>query len=138
MNRATWTVQTLLSALFLFGGTAKLTMPLDEIAAHTGLPVFLILFASLAEVAGGLGLILPGLFRIKVGLTPLAAAGLTVIMAVAVGLGLQAGDVAAVVFPLVTGLLTATVTYIRGFVLPHGRPACRRVSRQARPQAVAA
>jgi hypothetical protein len=122
VNRALWTLQALVSFLFLFGGSAKLAMPMDELAAQTGLPSFLLLFVSVAEVAGGLGLILPGLLRIKVGLTPLAAAGLTLIMVGAVVLGLMSGDVVATLFPLVTGLLTATIAYIRYLVLPHGRP----------------
>lgn len=130
-NRATWTVQTLTSALFLFAGASKLFMPLDEIAVEVGVPAALLLFISLAEVAGGLGLILPGLLRIKVGLTPLAAAGLTVIMVGAVVMSVQMGAGAGALFPLVTGLLTAAIAYVRGFVQPHRRRASRRALVQA-------
>ena len=66
MNRALWIVQTLLAALFIFGGCAKLAMPIDELSAAAGLPGLFLQFISLAEVLGGLGLILPGLLRIQV------------------------------------------------------------------------
>src|SRR6266536_39236 len=80
MNRALWIVQGLLAPLFLFAGGAKLAMPLDELAAQTGLPGPFIVFISVAELLGAIGLILPGLLRIRPGLTPLAAAGLVIIM----------------------------------------------------------
>src|SRR4026209_1938379 len=80
MNRALWIVQGLLSALFLFGGVTKFAMPLDEMAAMTGLPGPFILFIGACEVLGAIGLILPRALRIMPGLTPLAAAGLVVIM----------------------------------------------------------
>jgi len=44
-------------------------MPLDELVAQTGLPGGLIQFVSVAEVLGALGLILPGLLRIRLTLT---------------------------------------------------------------------
>ena len=132
MNRALWIVQGLLSALFMFGGVAKLTMPMDEMAAMIGLPAGLLLFVSLAEVAGGLGLILPGLLRIQTGLTPLAAAGLVVIMIGATALtaaGVGGGDASGAIFPAVTGILAAFVAYGRLYVAPfrlRARAAARR------------
>ena len=80
MNRALWIVQGLLSALFLFGGVAKLTMPLDEMEQMTGLPAAFLVFISVCEILGSIGLIVPSVTRIRPGLTPLAAAGLVVIM----------------------------------------------------------
>ena len=46
-------------------------------------------FIGVAEVLGAIGLILPGVLRIRPGLTPLAAAGLVIIMigATVIGLG---------------------------------------------------
>ncbi len=128
MNRALWIVQGLLGFLFIFGGCAKLAMPIDELAAQVPVPALLIQFISLAEVLGGLGLILPGLLRIRTGLTPLAAAGLTLIMVGAVVLGLMSGDVVASLFPLVTGLVSALVAYSRWIVVPHGQAARRRLA----------
>jgi hypothetical protein len=121
MNRALWIVQGLLSALFLFAGGVKFALPLEEMAAQSGLPGPFILFIGVAEVLGGLGLILPGITRIRPGLTPLAAAGLAVIMAGATGLGLAGGDIAAAAFPLVVGLLAAFVAHGRRTVAPRRR-----------------
>ena len=118
MNRALWVVQGLLSALFLFGGASKLTMPLDEIAAMVGVSVSLIVFISVMEILGGLGLLLPGLLRIRTGLTPLAAAGLAIIMAGAVVIGIGMGDPVGIAIPLVVGLLAAFVAYGRWRVVP--------------------
>jgi hypothetical protein len=122
MNRALWIVQWLLAPLFLFAGGAKLAMPLDELA-QSGLPGPLLLLVAVAEVLGALGLILPGLTGIRPGLTPLAAAGLVVIMIGATALtaaGVGGGDAAAALFPLAVGLLCAFVAYGRR------QPAARR------------
>ncbi|MCC7370356.1 MAG: DoxX family protein [Chloroflexi bacterium] len=128
VNIALWTLQVLVGALFIFGGSAKLAMPLDELLAQMpiALPGLLMQFISVAEVVGGLGLILPGLVRIRVGLTALAAAALTIIMVGAVVVCSLSGDVLAPLFPLVTGLLTATIAYGRWQLRPLGRPARRR------------
>src|SRR4051812_5941770 len=116
MNRALWTVQGLLAALFLFAGGVKLAMPLDEMVAQSGLPGPFILFIGIAEVLGALGLILPSLTRIRPGLTPLAAYGLVVIMigaTVLTAAGVGGGDPMTALFPLVVGILTAFVAYGR-------------------------
>src|ERR671937_74365 len=99
MNRALWTVQGMLAALFLFAGGAKLAMPLDELAAQTGLPGLFIQFIAVAEVLGALGLILPGLLRVRPGLTPLAAAGLVIIMIGATVLTISSSGVAPALIP---------------------------------------
>src|SRR4051794_29444819 len=99
MNVALWIVQVLLAALFLFGGVVKLTMPLDEVAAMMGVPGLFIQFVSVMELLGAFGLVLPGLLRIKTGLTPLAAACLTFLMLGAVVLGLRMGDPAGASMP---------------------------------------
>ena len=56
-------------------------------------------------------MILPGLLRIRPGLTPPAAAGLVVIMSGATVLTPAVGEVALVLIPLVVGLLSAFVAY---------------------------
>jgi hypothetical protein len=80
-NRVLWTIQVLLAALFLFAGGFKLAVPGDQLAAAApGMSVPFLRFIGTMEVLGALGLLLPGLFRIKQFLTPLAASGLVVIM----------------------------------------------------------
>src|SRR3989442_5292190 len=79
MTYALWIVQGLLAALFLFAGGAKLVLPLDQMTGPVALPGWFLRFLGVAEVLGALGLILPGLLRIRPGRTPLAAAGQAII-----------------------------------------------------------
>jgi len=71
------------------------------------------------EVLGALGLILPGLLRIRPGLTPLAAAGLVIIMIGATVLTFAADGFAMALPPLVVGILAAFVAYGRWRLAPH-------------------
>jgi uncharacterized membrane protein YphA (DoxX/SURF4 family) len=80
MTRALWIIQILLALLFLFAGGSKLAMPAAQLTGQTPLPALFLRFIGVAEIAGALGLILPGALRIRPGLTPLAAACLTIIM----------------------------------------------------------
>ncbi|HVQ38421.1 MAG TPA: DoxX family protein, partial [Pyrinomonadaceae bacterium] len=85
MNIALWILQVLLALMFLFAGGMKLVIPPDVMAKmgspnQVQLPGLLIRLIGVFEVLGGLGLILPGLLRIKRGLTPAAAIGLVIIM----------------------------------------------------------
>jgi hypothetical protein len=106
-----WIIQVLLALLFLFAGVMKLIMPAEALSKGTSLPVLFLRFIGLAEVLGALGLILPGLFRIQRGLTPLAAAGLVIIMIGATVVNLSGHQMVAAVITLVTGLLSAFVAY---------------------------
>ena len=83
MNVALWIVQALLALLFLFAGGMKLVMPIEELTKQMplALPGWFIRFIGVVEVLGALGLILPWLTGIRPGLTPLAAAGLVILMA---------------------------------------------------------
>jgi uncharacterized membrane protein YphA (DoxX/SURF4 family) len=119
MNVALWIVQVLLALLFLFAGAMKLVLPIAEMTKQTPLPGLFLRFLGVAEVLGALGLILPGLLRIRPGLTPLAAAGLVIIMIGATVLTLASGGVAAALMPLATGLLSAFVAYGRWRLAPH-------------------
>jgi hypothetical protein len=112
-NVLLWIVQGLLALLFLFAGGVKLVMPLDELAKQTPLPGLFMKFIAVAEVLGAVGLILPELLGIRPGLTPLAAAGLLIIMIGATWVTLAGGSVAMAVTPAVTGCLLAFVAYGR-------------------------
>lgn len=127
MTYVLWILQVLLALLFLFAGGTKLVIPPDVLASmgspnQIQLPGLFVRFIGVAEVLGALGLILPGLLRIKPWLTPLAAAGLVVIMIGATALTVAADGVAAGVVPLVAGLLAAFVAYGRWRLAPLGRP----------------
>ena len=113
MTYAVLIVQGLLAALFLFAGGMKLVLPLEKLTGSIPLPGLLLRFIGVAEVLGALGLILPGLLRIRPGLTPLAAVGLVIIMIGATVVTLMTGQVAPALIPLVLGLLAAFVAYGR-------------------------
>jgi len=117
---ALWIVQVLLALLFLFGGGLKLVMPVEEMIKQmpVSLPGGFLRFIGVAELLGGLGLILPALLRIRPGLTPLAAAGLVIIMAGATAVTLLGGDVLTALMPFAVGLLAAFVAYGRWRLAP--------------------
>ena len=117
-NVVLWIVQGLLALLFLFTGGLKLAMPVDVLAAQSHLPGPFMKFIATCEVLGALGLILPGLFRIRPGLTPLAAAGLVIIMIGAVVSTLVQGLVGTAILSAVVGLLAAYVAYGRWRLAP--------------------
>jgi hypothetical protein len=113
MTYALWIVQVLLALTFLWAGGVKLVLPLEQLKGPIELPAAFIRFLGVAEVLGALGLILPGLLRIRPGLTPLAAAGLLIIMLGATAFGVVVRDVAMTLIPLVIGLLCAFVAWGR-------------------------
>jgi hypothetical protein len=119
MTYALWVVQGLLAALFLFAGGMKLVLQLEELTGPVSLPGPFIRFIGVAEVLGALGLLLPGLLGIRPGLTPLAAAGLVIIMIGATVITLASGDVASALIPVAVGLLAAFVVYGRWRPTPH-------------------
>jgi hypothetical protein len=121
MTCALWIVQGLLALTFLFAGGTKRILPIEEMTKDVALPGLFLRLLGMAEVLGAIGLILPGLLRIRPGLTPLAAAGLVVIMIGATVTNLASGDVAMAPIPLVVGLLAAFVAYGRWRLAPlHG------------------
>ena len=118
MNIVLWIIQILLALLFLFAGGTKLFMSeaaLTQMAPPNSivLPILLLRFIGLCEVLGALGLILPGITRIRRGLTPLAACGLIIIMIGAVVTTVMGLGAAAAITPLVAGVLCAVVAYGR-------------------------
>jgi len=118
MNIVLWIIQILLTLLFLFAGGTKLFMSeaaLKQMAPPNSivLPILLLRFIGLCEVLGALGLILPGITRIRRGLTPLAACGLLIIMIGAVVISVMGLGAAAAITPLVAGVLCAVVAYGR-------------------------
>jgi hypothetical protein len=68
-------------------------------------------FVGVCEIAGALGLVLPGIFRFRASLTPLAAAGLLIIMIGATIVTIATGQIAAACVPFVVGLLLSFVAY---------------------------
>src|SRR5919199_1496168 len=103
---ALWTIQGLLAMIFLFAGGMKLAMSTEELAAAMTLPlpILFVRFIGVCEVLGALGLVLPGIFRIRTDLTPLAAKGLVLLMIGAVTITLATMDASMAILPLVVGI----------------------------------
>ncbi len=84
MNIALWIVQGLLALAFLLAGSMKAFAPLNTVrknmswANDVGVPF--VRFIGVAELLGGIGLILPAITGIQSWLTIAAALGLVVVM----------------------------------------------------------
>jgi DoxX-like family len=114
-----WTVQVLVAALFLMAGGVKLVMSAEQLQqGPIALPVPFVRFIGVAEVVGAFGLLLPGIFRIKTILTPVAALGLISIMGGAVTISFIEGGAAMASFPFVVGLLLTFIAYGRFRLAP--------------------
>src|SRR5215510_14595517 len=101
MTYILWTIQGLLALLFLWAGGMKLVLPIEAMTEQMPLPGLFLLFIGVAEVIGAFGLILSGPLHRQPVLTPLAAAGLVLIMTGATVLTLASGAVLMALFPLV-------------------------------------
>jgi uncharacterized membrane protein YphA (DoxX/SURF4 family) len=125
MTYLLWILQVLLALLFLFAGGTKLVLSAEAMAAmgspnQVVLPILFLRFIGLCEVLGALGLILPGLLRIRPNLTPLAAAGLTIILIGATVVTLAGDGAKMAIGPFVFAILTAFVAYGRWKLAPLG------------------
>jgi len=114
-----WIIQALLSLLFLFAGVMKFLIPVAEMnrQAPVVLPGWFLHFIGACEILGAFGLILPVLLRIKPGLTPLAAVGLSMITLGATIITLKA-SISMALFPLIVCLLSLLVAYGRWRLAP--------------------
>jgi len=117
-NIGLWVAQALLAAMFLMAGATKLMSGSAELVAMgmgwaENAPYLLIKFIGLAEIAGGLGLILPAATRIMPQLTKLAATGLCIIMVLAAGVHIVRGEFEVVPVNVVLLALAALVVWGR-------------------------
>lgn len=119
MNTVLWVCQGLLAALFLSAGGMKLVMPLEAMAGPVALPGLFLRGLGVVEVLGAVGLILPGLLRIRPGLTPLAAAGLVIIMMGATVISAFGTGAASAIVPLIVGMVAAAIAYGRRGLLTY-------------------
>jgi uncharacterized membrane protein YphA (DoxX/SURF4 family) len=123
LTAALWTAQGLLAVVFLMAGSMKLALPTDALLASMPmpLPIPFVRFLGICEVLGSLGMVLPGLFRIRTELTPLAASGLVIVMTGATVITLAVGGGAAALVTLVIGALAGFVAYGRSKLAPQSR-----------------
>lgn len=95
-----WSAQIVLALIFGMAGVLKITMAPEAlssmgIAWAADVPVLLVRFIGIVELAGAIGVILPAFTRIRPMLTPLAAAGFATIQVLAIGFHATRGETAA-------------------------------------------
>jgi putative oxidoreductase len=112
-----WVAQILLALAFGSAGLFKATAPIGDVVAKlawaSALPPPLLRFIGASELAGAVGLVLPSLTRIKPGLTPLAAAGLVLVMMLAALFHVSRGEMSALSVNSTLGGLAAFVAWGR-------------------------
>ena len=114
-NTGLWIVQGLLAAMFLLAGVPKLVMSAAQMTAPGPIqvPVAFIRFIGVCEILGAIGMILPGITRIRPGLTPLGAGGLVIIMIGATVVNIVNGPAAVAILTVALGLMAAYVVWRR-------------------------
>lgn len=116
MHRTAWVLQVLLGIWFVAIGTIHLVVPEglpDPLTWTYDLPSAVHWIAGIAEIAGGLGLVLPAATRIAPRLTPLAASGLVAVMLPAAVWHATRGEVQSVVGNIVIAGLLVLVARVR-------------------------
>jgi len=116
LHIALWVVQVLLAVAFGMAGVMKTTTPIAVLAekmAWVSSAGGLVRFIGASELAAAIGLILPSATRIRPGLTPLAAAGLVLIMILAMPVHIARGEFSALPINLALGGLAAFVAWGR-------------------------
>ncbi|NYI80298.1 DoxX family protein [Nocardioides panzhihuensis] len=116
MNIALWIVAGLMAAIYLLSGFGKLFVPRERMAAMGDASRWVLDFRpstlkiiGALEILGVIGLILPALLDIAPILVPLAAYGLTLIMAGAVTVRIRRGETKAALVDATYLALTAFV-----------------------------
>lgn len=117
MNVVLWVMQAVLAALFAFVGVGKLVR--DKVRMREQLPWVedfsqrTVRIIGVAELLGAVGLVVPGATGIAPWLTPLAAAGLAVLMVLAALTHVRRKEPQVLPVVLALGLVAAFVAWQR-------------------------
>jgi uncharacterized membrane protein len=122
MNRALWIVQILLGVYFVAVGVMHFIVP-DGLPAQMSwmydLSTGLHAVSGIAEILGGLGLILPAITGIRTELVPLAATGLALVMVGAIIYHIDRSETQNILFNVVLIAGLGFVAYGRFRLHPH-------------------
>lgn len=126
MNSTLWVLQVASGAFFAGSGFGKVLLAdsvlyaeaPQAVAWYAAVPQTMIVFIGICEVLGGVGLILPALTRVKPKLTPLAGAGLALIMVLAAGFHIVRSEYEFVPINLILGGLAAFIAAGRFHLRP--------------------
>jgi uncharacterized membrane protein len=114
MNITLWILQILLGLYFITVGVTHFIIPPGLPAPMSwmyDLSPWLHWFSGTAEILGGFGLILPGIFRTRTPLVPLAAEGLALVMVGAVIYHVTRGEYQNIVMNLILIAVLAFIAY---------------------------
>lgn len=122
-----WLAQMLVALSLLAGACMKLFMPIARLAAMMPwmgqVPEWFMRGTGAIDLAGGLGIILPSLTRIKPGLTAAAAIGCALLMACAIVFHVSRGEAMATPFNFLVLGLSVFVLWGRWPRRPRSAPA---------------
>jgi len=123
MNIVLWVVQVLLGVAFLLTGVNH-AFRYDQIQTQQGMswvaavPQPLVTFIGFCEIFGAIGLVLPAVTGVWTWLTPLAALGLAIIMALAIGFHTRRNETSNIIGNAILLILALFVVYGRWMIVP--------------------
>lgn len=116
-NTLSWAAQIALAVVFTFAGGFKAFAPTGALLAKApdlaALPLPLVRFIGIAELAAAIGFVLPWLTRIAPKLTPIAALCVMPILAGAFVVDVRSGHVGSLGLVVVSSALAAFVVWAR-------------------------
>jgi hypothetical protein len=118
MNTLAWLGQAVLAGIFVLSGALKTTWTRERLVASgqtgvAGLSRGTIRFVGVSELLGGAGVVLPWATHIARWLTPLAAAGLALIMVLAAPIHARRREPRSVAINIVLFSLAVGVAWLR-------------------------
>jgi hypothetical protein len=117
-----WLIQVLLAAAFVFSGGMKLILPVENLAKRmtwaNGYALIGVRFIGLAELLGGIGLLLPPITGVDPWLTPVAAACLGFVMLLAAIFHVARREISKLPPSVVLGVLATFAAYGRLVLAP--------------------
>jgi putative oxidoreductase len=123
LHGSLWVAQILLALAYGMAGLMKSTQPIPSLVQNgigwaPDVPFALLRFIGISELAGAIGVVLPAATGILPWLTPMAAAGLTLVQGLAIVFHLTRGEVQAFPINLMLGGLSLFVLWGRTKVVP--------------------
>jgi uncharacterized membrane protein len=122
VNVVLWIVQVVLAAAFVTAGVVKLSQPVENLAKRmtwvNAFSVAGVRFIGLAELLGGIGLLLPAITGVDAWLTPLAAACLGLVMLLAAIFHIARREISKLPPSVVLGVLAGFAAYGRFVIAP--------------------
>jgi putative oxidoreductase len=114
-----WILQVLLAAMYVWHGLLFVAPPAELVEImNASIAPGLRMFIGVAELLAAVGLIVPSVTRILPWLTPLAAAGLMIVMGSATVFHFSRGETSSAISAAVLFVLVTIVAYMRWKVAP--------------------